>query len=165
MVQIFDYGNMITNKDIIKAKNKVDELIKTENYCKTVHTYQTWANLYQYSEFKIFYETFITSCFLYLNQKVNIKRERMWCYVDCARNNLKKNRDELWHEHSENGRNKLSGIFYLINRRKELTEFKNIDHLPYKSFSWYIYPSSLLHRPPKIKSIRNRYTIAANLEF
>ena len=166
MIKIYNYSNLISRKEKIKAKNKVDSLIKNGNYCKNVPSYQTWETLYEYEEFKIFLNTFIHSCFSYLGEEKSIKRLKMWCFVDCLRNNITKDQEKQWHSHDD-GQNKLSGIFYLRNLRKEMTEFKDIDvnNLKYHPFSWYIYPSFLIHRPPKIKSIRNRYTIAADLSF
>jgi hypothetical protein len=164
MIKTYNYSNVLSNNYKNNAKKRVDSLIKSKNYYKDGPKYQTYPNLHEYEDFVLFKKTFIKSCFLYLNQEVYIKNIRMWCYVDCALNNCKKKLNDQWHNHDD-GQYKLSGIFYLRNLRKETTEFEKFGKLHYNADSWYVYPSFLMHRPPKINSFRNRYTIAADLSF
>ena len=163
MIKTYNYSHIITEEDQKKAIKLTDSLIKSGNWCKNVPTYQTWPNLYQYDEFKIFAETFVTSCVQYLNFTPNFKIY-IWVYRDNRFNNMKKNQSEHWHEHSKGNLNKISGIYYLKNLRGEGTQFKHFNITP-KSYTWHIYPSYLLHKPPVIKSFRNRYTIAADFEY
>ena len=160
MIKNYNYSHIISEKDQKKAINLTDNLIKSGNWCKFVPKYQTWPNLNQYDEFKIFEETFITSCLQYLNFTPNFKVS-MWVFRDNRFNNMKKDQFDLWHCHVDG---KISGLYYLKNLRNEGTQFKNFNMIP-KKYTWHIYPSHLLHKPPVIKSFRNRYTIAANFEY
>lgn len=166
MVSKYNYSDIITKKDQRIAIDFVDNLIKNECWYKSHPPFQTFADLYKYKEFKIFYSTFLNSCLKYLNiNNVSNYKVLMWVFRDNRFNNKQKNQEELWHEHSRGNMNKISGVYYLRNLRNEGTEFKNYKISKPEPYTWYIYPSHLLHKPPIIKSIRNRYVISADLEL
>ena len=165
MIKDYNYSHIIKEEDQRKSIKFVDNLFKSGNWCQdeNIPKFQTWPNLNQYDEFKIFEETFITSCFQYLNFTPNFEL-RMWVFKDNRFNNIKKNQSEQWHEHSGGSLRKISGLYYLKNLRNEGTQFKDFNIIP-KQYTWHIYPSYLLHKPPVIKSFRYRYTIAADFEY
>jgi len=163
MIKNYNYSHIISKNDNKRAINLVDNLIKSGDWCPNAPKFQTWPDLYEYEEFKIFTDTFINSCFQYLNFKSNYKLD-MWVYRDNRFDNKKKNPSNRWHEHSKGKMNKISGLYYLKNLRNEGTQFKDFNVIP-EQYTWYIYPSFLLHKPPAIKSFRNRYTIAADFEY
>ena len=165
IVKEYNYSNLITDKQQKSVIKIVDKIIKSGNWEKNFPKFQTSANLFLYDELKIFKETFLYSCFKYLNIENNSNYEiKMWGYRDNRFESCKKTYKELWHKHGNIGDNQISGVYYLRNLRKEGTIFENFK-LDVKSYTWYLYPSHLLHRPPTIKSFRNRYTLAADFYY
>jgi hypothetical protein len=162
MFKKYDYSHIISSNDQKEAISLVYNLIKTGNWCKSVPKFQTYSDIHKYSELDIFKKTFLQSCYDYLNINYNAKI-LMWCYKDNIFNIKKKN---LWHSHCDIswGENKISGIYYLKNPLKEGTKFQNFT-LEANPYTWYIYPSNLLHRPPNTKSFVNRYTLAADFYY
>ena len=164
MIKEYNYSNEISKEDQNKAIRFVDDLIRRGEWCKSFPKFQTFSYLHQFEEFELFSNTFILSCRQYLEFDCFYEISKMWCFRDNVFNNIKKNQLELWHHHNKCGKKSISGLYYLRNFREEGTEFINFKIRP-KPFTWYIYPSDLLHKPPKIKSFRNRYTLAANLHY
>jgi hypothetical protein len=165
MIRSFNFTHSITKNNESKCKKIIDYLFESDNWCKQVPTFQTWPNLHCYTEFDCLVDTFIQSCSLYLNKKVNQKEINLWCYMDYLENYLKKDPEKLWHQHGNIRENKLSGIYYLVNPEKLTTEFKDYIIEESNPFTWYIFPSHYLHRPPKVISSEKRYTLAADLSF
>ena len=161
-IKEYNYSKIITEKDQKKAKNLIDDLFKTGNWDNSKPKFQTHLNLFLYEELEIFKKTFLQSCSEYLGIK-NISEYKiyMWCYKTNLISNFWDKRD-LWHCHNDSNSNAISGLYYLRNFKNEGTEFENFKINP-QQYTWYIYPSHILHRPPKTKSFRNRYTIAADL--
>jgi hypothetical protein len=164
MIKSFNFSKLITTKNQLDCKKIIDFLFESSNWCKDVPTFQTWPNLYEYKEFDIFSQTLIKSCESYTNEKKNYKITKFWCYMDYSENYLKKNPDELWHSHGT-GLNKLSAIYYLINPENTPTEFKDFFLTKVEPFTWYIFPSHYVHRPPNIINSGKRYTLAADIEI
>lgn len=165
LIRNYDYSNLITKKHQQNAIKLVNKLIRSGNWCKSSPHTQTYPDLFKYNEFNIFKETFIKSCFKYLNLTYYFNYEiSMWCYRDNMIGYLMKDKNSLWHNHEELGKNKVSGILYLKNLGKNGTEFENFE-LEYKSNTWFIYPSHLFHRPAKIKSLTYRYTLASDFYY
>ena len=162
-IKEYNYSKTISYKHQSSAIKLVNKLIKSGNYADTKKhpKFQTNANLYQYEEMKVFVDTFIYSCFHYLNIK-KYKSIKMWCYRSNFWNSLLTNHTELWHSHDDGSI--LSGVYYLKNERNESTEFLNHSVVA-NPYTWYIYPSSLLHRPPKTRSLQNRHVIAADFYY
>jgi hypothetical protein len=169
MIKEYDYSDIIFKKDNEKIITLVDNLFSDDVWDKNSPPFQTLPNLYEYSECNILFSSFLDSCCAYKNNNLNAKMFRMWCYKDTGLNFFieKRNRhEELWHDHQQDYVDEgLSGIYYLKNTKKISTEFKGYKIKNPKEFSWYIFPSRLKHRPPKIPFFTKRYTIAADLFF
>jgi hypothetical protein len=162
MILEYNYSNIITPRDHAIAKKKIDELFISGNYPKLAPKFQTYLNLYEYDEFKIFVSTFLDSCKSYLNYPIKKCRLNFWCYMDYRSNFLKKDYNDQWHNHSNAGPFTISGIYYMINPRNVGTEFKNFVIEKPQKHTWYLFPSNLDHRPPKVLSFRKRYTLGAD---
>lgn len=168
MIKQYNYSNLIKKSDEDNVTNLINYLFKKGIWCKTVPKYQTWDNLYEYEQLTIFKNTFLNSCFNYLNYlnlDLNKKYDiTMWCFRDNFFTNVLKDRQKSWHNHGFVGENKISGVYYLKNFEKNGTEFRDFN-LKYEPHTWFIFPSYLEHRPPKVKSLRYRCTIAADFHY
>jgi hypothetical protein len=163
-IREYNYSNIITEKqqdDIIKL---VNYLFKSGNWDKNKPKFQTYENLFLYEELKTLKETFLNSCCDYLEiKKIHEYKMNMWCYKDNIVNTFWRNEKKSWHCHANYDEiDRISGIYYLRNPKNEGTEFENFKINP-ESYTWYLFPSYLLHKPPKTKSLESRYTIAADL--
>jgi len=169
MICAFNYSDIITEEHQNKAKNLIDNLIISGNWDKLSPSFQTYPNLYQYSEFNIFFNCFLNSCNQYKNKLLEPTISKMWCYVDNGSNFFKTKSDKhenLWHSHQQDYTYEgISGVYYLKNNKKLSTEFKNFKIEYPKDYTWYIFPSDLEHRSPKITCIEKRYTLAADIFF
>jgi len=157
MISLYTYSDFISQESQNLAINKADQLFSDGIWCDTVPKYQTWPNLYDYKEFDVFCQTFLNSCFEYDSSYKTNSTFKMWCYLSVSDEN--NDTYPLWHKHGESG---LTGIYYLHNPEKSLTEFQAQETIEYKPFSWYIFPSNLIHRPPPY-SPSKRYTLSADI--
>jgi len=169
MVSSFNFSNIISEKHQNESIKLVDTLIREGNWDKSSPSFQTFPNLHFYQEFHIFLQSFLNACNAYKNNSLNPVNIKMWCYVDNGSNFFKTKshlHNNLWHTHQQNSSFEgLSGVYYLKNDKKLATEFKSFEIKIPEDFTWYIFPSRLEHRSPKITSITKRYTIAADLFF
>ena len=168
MIKSYNYTSVITKDNHQKAIKKIDDLIRKGEWDKNVPSYQTKQNLHHYSEFNIFVKTFIESCKKYKQESIDIKKFRMWCYMDHRNNPYKKKESDMWHHHitkEMKGMDGLSGIYYLRNPRNVSTLFKDVESPKPLSFIWNIFPSYLVHRSGEVKSWRKRYTLSADIFY
>ncbi len=175
MIKKYNFKNLISSEDNINCIGVIDQLFITGNWCKdrpnTIPYYQTWPNLFEYNEFYKFKQSFIFSCFSYLNLEVEILEIKSWCFMNYYSNHVTQNRDNLWHHHAEINDKKISGIFYLNNPKdvsdytSSGTEFKEVPNIIPEDFCWFIYPSHLIHRSGKIQSNLKRYVLACDLTY
>jgi hypothetical protein len=166
MIKEYNYSHIIDNKHQKRAIKTIDSIFSSGNWpnVEGLPRFQTWANLNKYEELKIFEYTFLQSCLNFLDLKNIDYKIMLWCYKNNRFNHRKKDFEDQWHKHDDPGHNKLSGVYYLRNLRNEATEFKDFK-INAKPYTWYVYPSNLLHRPPKLKSFRYRYTLAADFYY
>ena len=166
MISGYNYSEIITNNDEISAKKEIDLLFSKGHYNKRKNfpKFQTWTNLHEDLKFLKFKNTFLNSCQLYLDKNFYSYKMTMWCYMDSFFNSILKNHEKQWHkhQHSLSGTLTLSGIYYLENPKNIGTEFENFKINPLPK-TWYIFPSTLIHRPPKVLSFRKRYTLSADI--
>ena len=100
-----------------------------------------------------------------LNKKIKKCDINFWCYMDYRSNFLKKDYNDQWHKHSDVGPFTISAVYYLFNPRHVGTEFKDFRIEKPKEYTWYLFPSDLEHRPPKVMSFRKRYALGADISF
>jgi len=168
LITQYDFSQLITQKDIDIAIETINFFFEKDGWVEQNPSFQTWPYLFEHENFYKLKLSFIFSCFSYLGKEVNIKNINCWCYMDFYDNWKLKNPEELWHSHKKIGERKLSGIFYLnVPQGNDLpsTEFVDQDDILLEKFSWFIYPSDLIHRPGKITSNERRYVIAADLTY
>jgi hypothetical protein len=166
MIKVYEYRD-ITKKQEKSLRSKIDTFFETGNWDKSIPPFQTYGNLHLVPEADIFLKTFLQSCSEYIGRPIEPTNLLMWCYMD-YRNNYKKVKKMTgtgYHKHDMEQGGQLSGVYYLVNPRNEVTIFKDMESPKAKPFTWVIYPPSLNHRPPDIKSFRRRYTIAADVFY
>jgi len=171
MIKKYNFENLIFDKDNLKCVSLVDELFDNNLWCKDSPHYQTFPDLFEYPGFFKLKYSFLLSCFSYLECEVTILNIKSWCYCSDCSTQSNQDRESHWHSHGTEDCKKLSGIFYLHNPKDILdyessgTEFKDYPNIIPEDFSWFIYPSHLLHRPGKIQSNHKRYVVAADFTF
>jgi hypothetical protein len=176
MIQIFDYidrfnfgfsfGCIENIEKIFKDKDKI--CCNTFPNC-THPKIQTYPYLLDENieHFKLLKETFLLSVEKYLNKNFKYSFLHSWCY----KNKKSQQMTEFnWHNHKEKnldtkGITEISGLFYL-NDTEFGTEFETEDYflrIKPKKYIWYLWPSSMYHRPEPGISNNDRYTIAASI--
>jgi hypothetical protein len=128
---------------------------------------QHWTNLKM---------SFIWSCFAYMQREVQIRAVKSWGYMTSLQR--AENRDILWHNHIRPDAQVLSGVFYLymppnINLDTAGTEFApngandpdSFHFAPAKIGHWIIWPGKEWHRPGILQSQKDRFIVAADMEY
>ena len=181
------YRVSISRIDQHRAIKKIDELLGEGKWCRDRPAYQTYDDLWRYGPLKIFASSFLDACekysymdlrrYPYTNlsdhSKINLKGFRMWCYMDHRNNPYVKKDWDYWHHHYvaskgvpwPEGTKGLSGIYYLRNPRNVKTLFRGQESPKPEPFTWFIFPSFLVHRSLPIKSWRKRYTLSADIFY
>jgi len=168
IIKKYNFNQLINQQDIDKAIESIDILFEQEGHHPESPTFQTYPYLFEYQNFYKFKFSFVFSCFSYLEREPSILSMKSWCYMDYY-DNWKLKNNETWHRHSDldSTIESLSGIFYLNVPQKNnipSTEFEN-QNILFEKFSWFIFPSKLLHRPGKITSNKKRYVLSADLTY
>lgn len=184
LIKKYDFSSLIFQEDIDAYIERIDEIFERDGNCEhtdesvDIPSFQTSATLFHDKLFYKLRDSFVFSCGCYLNTVLTGIEHKAWCYMDYYDNWKTKDRDEQWHHHAEEldfpyfeGKQKLSGIFYLRVPKDNLsydyasTEFKDNDDIYHEKFTWFIYPSDLVHRPGKVLSNKKRYCVAADIFF
>ena len=121
--------------------------------------------------------TFIQSCFLYINKKVQIKDIKSWGYITSLKYTTE-DRSSMWHNHLRPDVKVITGVYYLkvpknVNQLTSGTEFSpnGLDNdegrffMPANQGHWAIWDGSLYHRPGILQSDQDRIIIAADMIF
>lgn len=163
MISYFDYSDLIGKTDCLRARDKIDSLIDSGNWCQDVPKYQTYPNLHTYEEFQIFTSTFINACEQYVKlTKLSFEYGslKMWALKLDEKSEMR----DSWHSHGNEM--DISGIYYLDNQEQLCTRFmdekENIVEYSAKPYNWLLFQSSQLHAPPSACKIK-RYVIAADI--
>jgi hypothetical protein len=180
-IDLYNWSSLITeedNKSLIDVSTKI---IASGNYFQNSPKFQTKENLFARSEpvFLKMRQSFIYSCFMFLDREVRIKNIMSWVFMTNLENG--EPRDNLWHNHhvsnNDGTTDTLSGIWYVhipITSNPELTgtEFcmdwpnkTNCFFLKPNSLTWNVYPSKLWHRPGITDSNEYRFVFAADMEY
>jgi hypothetical protein len=184
LIKKYDFSSLIFQEDIDAYIECIDEIFERDGNREHpgepiyVPSFQTKPNLFHQELFHKLRNSFVFSCSSYLNTALTGVDFKAWCYMDYYDNWKTKDIEELWHDHIDDldahcyeGKQKLSGIFYLRVPKDDLsydyasTEFKDNDDIYHEKFTWFVYPSDLVHRPGKVLSNKKRYCIAADIYF
>jgi len=184
LVKKYDFSNLIFQEDIDAYIERIDEIFEIYGCADysdgpiNFPSFQTSATLFHDKLFYKLRDSFVFSCSCYLNTALTGVDFKAWCYMDYYDNWKTKDREEQWHDHAKEldfpyfeGKQKISGIFYLRVPKDDLsynyasTEFMHNDDIYHEKFTWFIYPSDLVHRPGKVLSNKKRYCVAADIFF
>ena len=181
-IDLYDWSSLIKQEDNEQIKNISKGIIDSGNYFTNSPKFQTKQNLFARPErvFLKMRQSFIYSCFMYLDKEVKIKNIMSWVFM--TNNETAENRDNFWHNHHISDNNgttdTLSGVWYVhipkvenqditgtefsVNPRPnfEDTYFLKPNHL-----TWNIYSSKLWHRPGICDTSEYRFVFAADMEY
>jgi hypothetical protein len=177
--EYYDWSNLIDNYARSRMVNDVDLSIKAGKFWHNSPKYQTNFNVFglQREDWMNLKMSFIWSCFAYMKKEVQIKEIQSWSF----QTNLKdaEERDILWHHHNHNrATTTVSGVFYLelpddvedkVTAGTELApngvEGDGKYFAEWRTGHWMIYPGKIWHRPGVLQSEKNRYIVAADMDF
>jgi hypothetical protein len=178
----YNWSSLITQEDNQQLMFIAKDIIDSGDYFENSPKFQTKQNLFARPEpiFLKMRQSFIYSCFMFLNREVRIKNIMSWVFM--TNNQTTENRDIFWHNHHVSDNNgttdTLSGIWYVhIPTVAEQTitgteysmsgppNFEDTFFLEPNSLTWNIYPSKLWHRPGICDSIDYRFVFAADMEY
>lgn len=172
MIKKYNYKNILTEEDQDLYIKIIDKIYEGGDYDKNNPGIQTPPYLFDCPEFFNLKQTFFSSCSLYLNKDVvsDLYEDHLkcWCHMSYNDKQITENRSTQWHDHNPT---EISGIYYLKTPKTGLTQFKtgtefldnSIGYISPENFSWFIFPSHLVHRPGDMVSNQRRYVIAATL--
>jgi hypothetical protein len=179
-IKQYSYSHIFSEDDknqIIKYLN--ENFYDNDNYEKHLPGFQTRSkfNLLQCPHLKKVEETFIESCFDYIDEDklINkLKRNQYnifcWSYMNW-KSSVRSGRS--FHVHNSKNPYALTGIFYLHlpnkkeKNRTETTFFVGCNKvvLPSLEYNWFIFPSSFGHYPGECVSEEKRYVISSDIWF
>ena len=179
VIKKYNFSNIITQTDTEQICDIVKQIIESGNYFENSPKYQTKENLFARQEtvWLKYRMSFLFACFMYLGRETKVKGINCWSFMTKQDDN--QDRQQLWHHHHHDlTSDKLSGIMYLsipddiTNIDESGTEF-TMGHPETDStffmkpeyFTWIIYPSKLWHRPGPCPSDKNRFVLAADMEY
>lgn len=173
--EYYDWNNLISATDRERMCSIVDQGIKAGRFWHNSPKYQTNWNVFQdFTDLKM---SFIWSCFKYLGREVQIKQIQSWSFQTSLKH--AEDRDKLWHHHNHNTATEtVSGVYYL-QLPDDVTSYETAgtELAPngvegegkfitvWKTGHWMIYPGKIWHRPGILQSTKNRYIVAADMEF
>ena len=177
--ELYDRDSLIDANSRQRMVETVDEIIASGNYFTNSPRFQTKQNVFGLptSDWINLKMSFIWSCFAFMNREVQIKNIQSWSFQTSLK--TAENRDILWHHHNHNSETTtVSGVYYLRipNDVDDLdtagtelapngVEGEGKYITPFKTGHWMIYPGKIWHRPGILQSEKNRYIVAADLEF
>ena len=177
--ELYDWNSLVDANSRQRMVANVDEIIASGNYFTNSPRFQTKTNVFGLpsNDWVNLKMSFIWSCFAFMNREVQIKNIQSWSFQTSL--TTAEDRDNLWHHHNHNSETTtVSGVYYLQipDDVKDLNtagtelapngvegEGKYIT--PFKTGHWMIYPGKIWHRPGILQSNKNRYIVAADMEF
>lgn len=180
-IELYNWGSLITENDNQEMMQITKQIIDSGNYFTNSPKYQTKENLFGRPEFVWLKmrQSFIYSCFMFLQQEVRIKTIMSWVFMTSAKD--AEDRNLLWHNHHVSDNNgttdTVSGIWYVHipkTSNPELTgtefslnppNFEDSFFLKPNELTWHIYPSKIWHRPGIIDTDDYRFVFAADMEY
>ena len=177
--ELYDWDSLIDANSRQRMVETVDEIIASGNYFTNSPRFQTKQNVFGLptSDWINLKMSFIWSCFAFMNREVQIKNIQSWSFQTSLK--TAENRDILWHHHNHNSETTtVSGVYYLripndvddsdaagTELAPNGVEGEGKYITPFKTGHWMIYPGKIWHRPGILQSEKNRYIVAADLEF
>ena len=181
-IDLYDWSSLITLEDNEQIKNISKSIIDSGNYFTNSPKFQTKQNLFSRPErvFLKMRQSFIYSCFMYLDREVKIKNIMSWVFM--TNNQTAEDRDNFWHNHHISDNNgttdTLSGVWYVHIPKVENQDisgtefsvnpkpnFEDTYFLKPNYLTWNIYSSKLWHRPGICDSSEYRFVFAADMEY
>lgn len=177
--ELYNWNNLITQTARDSMMTDIRDLINEGHYWKNSPRYQTDVNIFglegeHWCNMKM---SFIWSVFAYLKSDISIKSIKSWSYMTSLAY-TGDDRDNLWHTHTREGSTTVSGVYYLsvppsVDLKTSGTEFSPLGpqnsqgrfFVPAYEGYWAIWPGSTWHRPGVLQSEKDRFIIAADLEF
>lgn len=177
--EYFDWNNLIDEGARDRMCADVKNLIDSGKYWTNSPKFQTNINVFgidkeDWINLKM---SFIWSCFAYMKQEVQIKQIQSWSFMTSLKS--AEDRDILWHHHNHNDATKtVSGVYYMhlpedvADKESAGTELapNGVDadgkfFCEWRTGHWMIYPGKIWHRPGILQSHKDRYIVAADMEF
>lgn len=179
-IRQYSYSHIFSEEDKFSI---IDHLHKNfydiDNYEHHLPGFQTKSkyNLLEHLPFKKVKDTFIESCFNYINEdklidklKTNQYNIFCWSYMNWQ-NSGRSGRS--FHIHNSTNPYALTGIFYLHlpnkeeDNRTETTFFVGCNKvkLPSLEYNWFLFPSSFGHYPGENTIREKRYVISSDIWF
>jgi hypothetical protein len=181
-IDLYDWSSLIKQEDNEQIKDITKEIIGSGNYFTNSPKFQTKQNLFSREErvFLKMRQSFIYSCFMYLDREVRIKNIMSWVFM--TNKETVEDRNDLWHNHHVSDNNgttdTLSGLWYVYVPKVENFEmagtefsvnpapnFEDTYCLKPNNLTWSIYPSKLWHRPGICDTTEYRFVFAADMEY
>jgi hypothetical protein len=180
-IELYNWSSLINEEDNKSLVDVATNIISSGNYFKNSPKFQTKENLFARPEpvFLKMRQSFIYSCFMFLEREVRIKNIMSWVFMTSLKDS--EPRDTLWHNHhvsdNDGSTDTLSGIWYVHipkTSNPDLTGTEFCMDWPHKndcfflkpnSLTWNVYPSKLWHRPGITDSNEYRFVFAADMEY
>jgi len=175
MISVFQFSKEFDKDFNYRCMSQIDQLLEQEKCCdifpKCMHPkHQTNEFLFE-KNIKNFIQlknTFLKCVSDYINSNnFNVVNWKSWAFKS-EKGTFHKT---TWHKHYIENKNtqskdiQISGLFYLTETELGTIyedEFFNYRIKP-KLFTWYLWPSQLMHQPEPGYCNHNRYTIATSI--
>jgi hypothetical protein len=167
---INDYFEFDNNKLYKTLKNYIKKNPCCEQFPKCVHPiYQSDLNLFKIedNDINIIKNNYFTCLLKMLNKnELNIIQNKVWAYLTLKNENTQ----SIWHRHlniddiNNNNNINISGLLYISETKigtEFKTEFLNFEIIPHTN-RWFLWDSSILHRPKNMISEEDRIVIATS---
>jgi len=181
-IELYDWSSLIKQDDNDQIKKITEGIIASGNYFTNSPKFQTKQNLFARQErvFLKMRQSFVYSCFMFLDREVRIKNIMSWVFM--TNNETTENRNDFWHNHhisdNDGTTDTLSGVWYVHIPKIEnfdlagtefsvnsAPNFEDTYFLKPNHLTWNIYPSKLWHRPGICDSSEYRFVFAADMEY
>ena len=174
--QFYNWNHLINRRDRMDMCEDVRTIISSGRFWHNSPKYQTNVNIFgenrpYWSKLKM---SFIWSAFAFLGKEVQIKNVQSWSFMTSRK--YPEDRENLWHHHHhDTSVQSVSGVYYVkvpVVKKQCGTEFapNGLEDpsrlmLPPKEGEWVIYNSKEWHRPSELLSDKDRFIVAADLQF
>jgi predicted 3-demethylubiquinone-9 3-methyltransferase (glyoxalase superfamily) len=177
LFQQYNYRSLITEDDDRQACGIIKNIVDSGNYFKNSPPFQTQENLFGRPEsvWLKYRMSFLTSVFLYLGKEHRVANMMAWSFMTNV--DTQEDRERYWHHHAKHNGPSISGIYYLripsdadwATSGTELApqgpEHQQRAWMTPAVGTWFIYDSSVWHRPGILTSKDYRFVLAVDVEY